>query len=408
MADVILSPTIIAKEALMQLDNALVMGNNVHRDYETEFTEQKIGSSVTIRKPVQFSVTDGATLDLQDTQEGSLTLSVDQRKHIAFDFPSVDLTLKIDMFSERYIKPAMIRLANQVDSDLLALYKQVPNWSGTAGQTINSFADWSVGLERLDEFAVPNDGNRVGMVTPTDYYGLANSFTGSFVERIAAGAVEKAKLPMIGGSDVFMAQNVQTHTVGAHGGTPLVRGASQETTYALSLTTDTQTFNTDGWTTNSGLKEGDVFTISGVYAVNPVTKATLTFLKQFRITANATTNTTSSNNTTLTISPAIITSGPYQNVSASPANDTAITMVGTASTGYRQNLLFHKNAFALVTVPLKAPASAKSSRQSYKGLSVRYVTDYDITNDREIYRFDILYGVKAINPMLATRISGTA
>lgn len=408
MADVILSPTIIAKEALVQLDNALVMGNQVHRDYETEFTEQKIGSSVTIRKPVQFSVSDGATLDLQDTQEGSLTLSVDKRKHVAFDFPSVDLTLKIDMFSERYIKPAMIQLANQVDVDLLALYKQVPNWAGTAGQTINSFADWSVGLERLDEFAVPNDGNRVGMVTPTDYYGLANSFTGSYVERIAQGAIEKAKLPMIGGSDVFMAQNVQTHTVGAHGGTPLVRGASQETTYALSLTTDTQTFNTDGWTTNSGLKEGDVFTISGVYAVNPITKATLTFLKQFRITANATTNTSSASNTTLTIAPAIITSGPYQNVSASPANDTAITMVGTASTGYRQNMLFHKNAFALVTVPLKAPASAKSSRQSYKGLSVRYVTDYDITNDREIYRFDVLYGVKCIDPRMATRISGTA
>lgn len=407
MADVILSPTVIAKEALVQLDNALVMGNQVHRDYETEFTEQKVGSSVTIRKPVQFSVSDGATLDLQDTQEGSLTLSVDKRKHVAFDFPSVDLTLKIDMFSERYIKPAMIQLANQVDVDLLALYKQVPSWVGTAGQTINSFSDWSVGLERLDEFAVPNDGNRTGMVTPTDYYGLANSFTGSFVEKIAQGAIEKARLPMLGGSDVYMAQNVQTHTVGAHGGTPLVRGAAQETTYALSLTTDTQTFNCDGWTTNSGLKEGDVFTISGVYAVNPITKATLTFLRQFRITANVTTNTVSSNNTTLTISPAIILTGPYQNVSASPANDTAITMIGTASTGYRQNMLFHKNAFALVTVPLKAPASAKSSRQSYKGLSVRYVTDYDITNDREIYRFDVLYGVKAIDPRLATRISGT-
>jgi hypothetical protein len=408
MADSILTPTVIAKEALMQLDNALVMGNQVHRDYETEFTEQKIGSSVTIRKPVQFSVSDGATLDLQDTQEGSLTLSVDKRKHVAFDFPSVDLTLKIDMFSERYIKPAMIQLANQVDSDLLALYKQVPNWVGTAGQTINSFSDWSVGLERLDEFAVPNDGNRVGMVTPTDYYGLANSFTGSYVERIAQGAIEKARLPMIGGSDVFMAQNVQTHTVGAHGGTPLIRGASQSTTYASSLTTDTMDLATDGWTTNSGLKEGDVFTISGVYAVNPVTKATLNFLRQFRITANVTTNVSAASATTLSISPAIITSGPYQNVSAAPANDTAITMIGTASTGYRQNMLFHKNAFALVTVPLKAPASAKSARQTYKGLSVRYVTDYDITNDREIYRFDVLYGVKTIDPRLATRISGTA
>lgn len=408
MADSILTPTIIAKEALMQLDNALVMGNQVHRDYETEFTEQKIGSSVTIRKPVQLSVTDGATLDLQDTQEGSLTLSVDKRKHVAFDFPTVDLTLKIEQFGERYIKPAMIQLANQIDVDLLALYKQVPNWVGTAGQTINSFSDWSKGLERLDEFAVPNDGNRTGIVTPTDFYGLANSFTGAYVERIAAGAIEKAKLPMLGNSDVYMGQNVQTHTVGAHGGTPLIRGASQSTTYASSLTSDTMTLNTDGWTTNSSLKEGDIFTISGVYAVNPVTKATLDFLRQFRIVSTITTNTSAASNTTLTISPAIITSGPYQTVSAVPADDTAITMVGSASTGYRQNMVFHKNAFALVTVPLKAPASAKSARQSYKGLNVRYVTDYDITNDREIYRFDVLYGVKCIDPRMATRISGTA
>lgn len=406
MADTILTPTVIAKEALVQLDNALVMGNQVYRDYETEFTEQKIGSSVTIRKPVQFSVTDGATLSLQDTEEGSLTLSVDKRKHVGFDFPTVDLTLKIDSFSERYIKPAMIQLANQVDRDLLALYKQVPSWVGVPGNTIDAFSDWSVGLQRLDEFAVPNDGNRMGIVTPTDWYGLANSFTGSYVERIAAGAIEKARLPMLGGSDVYMGQNVATHTVGTKAGTPLINGANQNVTYASSLTTNTQSLITDGWTASSAiLKEGDVFTIANVNAVNPVTKATLNFARQFRVVSDISAD--GSGNATLTISPAIITSGPYQTVDAAPADNAAITVVGTASTNYRQNMLFHKNAFALCMVPLKEPANAKTSRQSYKGLSVRYVTDYDITNDREIYRFDILYGVKAIDDRLATRISGT-
>ena len=407
MADTILTPTVIAKEALVQLDNNLVMGNQVYRDYEKEFTEQKIGSSVTIRKPVQFSVTDGATLNLQDTEEGSLTLNVDKRKHIAFDFPTVDLTLKIEQFSERYIKPAMIQLANQVDVDLLGLYKQVPNWVGTPGQTINSFSDWSVGLERMDEFAVPNDGQRSGVVTPTDWYALANSFTGAYVERIAASAIEKAKLPMLGNSDVYAAQNVSNHSVGTKSGTPLVNGASQSVTYAASLTTDTQSLITDGWgNSETVLKEGDVFTLAGVFAVNPVTKATLGFLRQFRATADVTSN--GSGQATFTISPAIITSGPYQNVSAAPADNAAITVLGTASTAYRQNMLFHKNAFALCMVPLKEPAAAKTARQSYKGLSVRYVTDYDITNDREIYRFDILYGVKCIDPRMATRISGTA
>jgi hypothetical protein len=406
MADVILTPTVIAKEALVQLDNALGMASQVHRDHEKEFGETKIGSSVTIRKPVQFTVTDGATLNLQDTEEGSLTLSVDKRKHVAFDFPTVDLTLKIDDFSNRYIKGAMIQLANQVDTDLLSLYKQIPNWVGSPGNTIDSFSDWSKGLERLDEFAVPNDGMRSGVVTPTDFYGLANSFTGSYVERIAAGAIEKAKLPMLGGSDVFMAQNVANHTVGTKAGTPLVNGASQVSTYASTLTTDVQNLITDGWTASSAiLKEGDVFTIANVFAVNPVTKATLGFLKQFRVVADISAD--GGGNATVSISPAIITSGPYQSVNAAPADNAAITVLGTASTAYRQNMLFHKNAFALAMVPLKEPSNAKASRQSYKGLSVRYVTDYDITNDREIYRFDILYGVKAIDPRLATRISGT-
>jgi len=140
-----------------------------------------------------------------------------------------------------------------------------------------------------------------------------------------------------------------------------------------------------------------------------VTKQTLDFLQQFTVMSDATTNASEGSATSVVVSPPIVTSGPYQTVSAAPADDAVITPLGTASTNYRQNLVFHKNAFALVMVPMVLPSGASmAARESANGFSVRMVQDYDITNDKESYRFDILYGVKAIDPRLATRMSGSA
>ncbi|MND84949.1 P22 coat protein [compost metagenome] len=150
-----------------------------------------------------------------------------------------------------------------------------------------------------------------------------------------------------------------------------------------------------------------MFTIAGVYAVNSVTKATLPFLRQFSVVSDADSG-ASTGPATLTITPPIITSGAQQTCSAAPADNAAITVLGTGGTGYRQNLVFHKNAFALVTVPMEAPQGAVNvSRQSYKGINVRLVPYYDGTNDISKWRLDVLYGVKAIDPRLATRLSGT-
>ena len=207
-----------------------------------------------------------------------------------------------------------------------------------------------------------------------------------------------------------MAQNVPTHTVGVATGTPLVNGGSQVSTYVSVKDTMTQTLNTDGWTnsTTGILKAGDVFTIANVYAVNPITKATLPFLKQFTVTADANSG-ASTGPSALTIYPAIIDSGAFKNVSAAPADNAAITVLGTGGTGYRQNLAFHKNAFALAMVPMIAPPGAVDvSRQSYKGTSVRLIPYYTGTSDTSAWRLDILYGTKAIDPRLATRFSGTA
>ena len=191
-------------------------------------------------------------------------------------------------------------------------------------------------------------------------------------------------------------------------GTPLTNGAAQETTYALSKTTNTASLITDGWTndTTGILLAGDVFTIADVFAVNPVSKDTQDFLQQFVVTADANSG-ASTGPATLTISPAPILTGPYQNISATIADGAAIVVVGTGATIYPQNLAFHRNAFALVMIPLEMPDGANfKARESKDGISIRVIKAYDIINSTDIIRLDILYGVKSIYPDLACRVTG--
>lgn len=303
----------------------------------------------------------------------------------------------------------MVQLANQIDRDVMALYADVPSWVGTPGQTINSYVDFAAGPQRMDELANPTD-DRSAVLSPADHWGLLGSQTSLYIQDAAKGAYRQGSLGMIGGVDTYMSQNVPVHTVGVATGTPKVDGANQNTAYSASKDTGTQSLVTKGWTNSIAgiLKKGDVFTIDGVYAVNPVTKATLAFLRQFVVTADANSGATTGP-ATLIISPAIITSGAFQTCSAAPADSANITVLGTGGTGYRQNLMFNRNAFALVSVPLVSPPGAVDvSRQSYKGTNVRVIPVYDGTNDISSWRLDVLYGVKTIDPRLAHRASGAA
>lgn len=413
MANSTLNIDVIAKECLMILDNEMVMPKKVHRGLEKEFGNAmngyQSGDTVTIKRPTDFTVRDGKTASSQDVVEGSTSITVNKQKGIDFEFDSKELTLDIKDLSERVIKPAMVQLANQVDSDVMDLYKQVPSWVGTPGQTINAFTDFSKAPERLDELAVPQ-ADRCSVLSPSDHWGLAGSQTALYMQNVASNAYRKGQIGDIGGVDTYMSQNVPTHTVGVATGTPLVKGASQVSTYTAVKDTMTQTLNTDGWTnsTTGILKAGDVITIAGVFAVNPVTKASTDFLREFTVVADANSG-ASTGPAALTVYPAIIIDGAFQNCSTTPADNAAITVKGTGGVGYRQNMAFHKNAFALAMVPLQKPNDGRpSSRQSYKGTSVRLVPYYDGASDANKWRLDILYGVKAIDPRLATRISGTA
>ena len=413
MANTVLTQAIIAKAAVRILDNELVAAGLVHRAYEDEFATAvnglKKGETISIRKPAQFTVRDGAVASSQDVVEGKTSITVDKQRGVDFEFTSKDLTLSIGELAERVIKPAMITLANDLDREVLALAKKVPNYVGTPGTVMGSFAAMSRVAERFDVTAVPSDG-RSAILSPADHWGIAGSQTALYMQQMAQSAYRKGSIGEIAGIATHMSQNVVTHTTGTKAGTPLVNGGAQGVAYSAVKDTAAvggiQSLITDGWTASSAiLAAGDVFTIAGVYAVNPVTKATLTHLQQFVVQADVSAN--GSGQATLSITPAIITSGAFQTVSAAPADNAVITVLGSASTGYAQNVAFHKNAFALAVVPMEKPEGAvRCARESYKGLNVRLIPFYDGTNDISKWRLDVLFGVKALDERLACRIAG--
>jgi len=414
MANTVVTPSMIAKEALFQLENNLVFGNLSYRAYEKEFSGGQ-GSTVSIRKPVKFYTADGATRVNQDVEEKTTNVVVDQRKHVSWKFATQDLTLSIESYSERYIKPAMVTLANTIDKAGATLYRSVWNSVGTPGTTPATFAAVASAAQRLDEMAVPTDMRRMA-VNPAARYAIAgNQTTLNAVGDKSKTAYQRAEVGEVAMFEMFSTQNIVNHTVGVATGTPLINGAAQNVTYAAATGSNwSQSLITDGWTnsTTGIVKAGDVFTIAGVYAVNPVPgegttgKTVLPYLQQFTVLADANSGATTGP-ATLTISPPIITSGPFQTVSAAPADNAAMTVLGTGGTSYPQNIGFQQNAFALVTVPLEMPdGAAFKARESANGLSVRVVKDYDIANDEDIIRIDVLYGWKAIYPDLAVRLWG--
>lgn len=416
MANSVQTIDTIATAAVAILDNELVMAKQVYRGLESEFSGNingfEKGDTVSMRRPTDFTVREGAVSVNQDIVEAKVALTVDTQLGIDFGFTSKELTLDIKELSERVIKPAMVQLANKVDQEVMSLYKFVPNWVGTPGQTINSFADFAKAPERLDELAVPTE--RSAVLSPADHWGLLGSQSALYIQDAAKGAYRQGSLGPIAGVDTYMSQNVPTHTVGVWAGTTIaVDGAvtAASVSYANVKDTMLQTITVDGFSASSpAVAAGDVFEIADAFAVNPVTKAALPFKRQFTVisTANA-----SGNQVDITFYPAMIWSGPFQNVAVKAGvtdlDGKVVTPVGTDSTGYRQNLVFHKNAFALAIVPMVSPPGATEvSRKTYKGTSVRLIPTYDGTNDRSNFRLDLLLGTKAIDPRLATRISGSA
>jgi hypothetical protein len=414
MANTTLTADIVAKAALAVLDNNLDVLDTFHRDVEDEFSNSvngyKPGATVRIRRPADFTIRSGAVMQVQDVIEGRLAFTVDQQKGVDFNFTSSDMTLSVENLTKKVIEPAMIRLVNEIAKDCLSVYyKGTYHWAGTPGQTINSFSDLSKGPERLDEMAVPQE-SRNCILSPTDHWAMLGSQTGLYITDAAKGAYRDGSLGRVAGMKMYSSAIVPTHTTGSRDDTtPITAAASgdQSVSYDTAKNTWTQDLVTTGFDNATTLTEGDVFTIADLYMVNPVTKQATNILQPFVVNAAYTLDSTD----TINISPPIITSGPHQTVALSTGTfaSNALVNFGTASTGYKQNLCYHKNAYGLAFVPMEMPAGAVNpARRSLNGISVRVIPAYDALNDVSAWRLDVLYGRKVIDPRLATRLSGTA
>lgn len=389
----LLTPSLITKETLVLLENNLVAAAKVNRQFENQF--MKIGSTLTVRKPNKFTVSSGPGLQIQNVVEPSTSITISNQKHVDFQFSSQDLTLTIEEFSERYLKPAAAALANRLDYDVLTNFNQLFNSVGTPGTVPNAFSSLAAVGQRMDEGSVPQDG-RTLILNPAAYWSIATALTANiFVQSVAEPAF-KGFLARLANMDIYLDQNIQGQTVGAHGGTPVINGAGQTGS----------TIVTNGWTASvSGLLNvGDVIRIAGVFAINPQNRESTQAQQDFVITQTA--NSDAGGNATLSIYPAITTSGAYQTVSGAPANLASITVRGTASTTYAQNVGFVRDAFGLVTVPMELPQGVDfAAREMYKGISMRIVRAYDINNDVMPVRVDILYGTTTFYPELGVRLT---
>lgn len=392
----LLTPQQITREALRILHQKLTFIGNINRQYDDSFAKSgaKIGDTLKIRLPNQFTVRSGATLSAQNVTETNTSITVGTQKGVDMNFSSVDLTLKLDDFSSRILEPAMAVLASALESDAVSMYKDVYQQVGTAGTTPNALLTYLQARARLNNSLAPMDNNRTAHLSPLATATIVDALKGLFQDSSAIKEqYREGAMGRTAGFDWYENTLVPTHTNGDTVAGVQVNGATQTgSTLNIKQVANTNLF-----------KYGTVFTIAGVFEVHPETKVVTSRLQQFAVAADATmTGATGS----ITISPAIVTSGATQNVGASPADSAALTFVGSASTGYEQELCFHRDAFAFATADLVMPKGVDfAAREVYDGVSMRIVRAYDINNDAFPCRIDVLYGYKSIRPQLACRVT---
>lgn len=398
MANTLLTPDMITREALRILHQKLNFIGTINRQYDDSFAKSgaKIGDSLRIRLPNQYTVRSGATLSTQDTTESQVTLQIANQKGVDVNFSSAELTLSLDDFSKRILEPAMAVLAANIEADAMSMYKDIYNQVNNQGQAA-TFAKVLEGAKVLTDNLAPYADRTLNLNT-RDNVDMVDALKGLFnaQDRLSSN-YKQGRLagPFAGFSDIYENTLWPAHTVGTKDGTPLVNGASQTGSSLV----------TDGWTASSAvLKRGDIITIEGVYRVHPETKQSTGVLQQFVVTEDVTAD--GSGNATVKISPSIVTTGAFKNVSGSPADNAQISVAGTASTAHGISMAYHKDAFCFATADLVMPKGVDfAAREVYDGISMRIVRAYDINNDKFPCRIDVLYGYKTIRPQLACRLA---
>ena len=401
MSNTLVTCSIVAKEALPILENMLTFSRNVNRDWEDEYMGNMSrgyapGATINIKKPPRYTYRAGRVSVPQATVETTVPLTLSQGG-TDLNFTSSEMTLSLTRLEDK-IAAAIAPIANEIDRQGLQLahYNTFNALNPTGALPTTQLGGVQIITDanrRLDEMGAPRDGRRALIAGPGLNGALLNTFSGMFNaqgqlnKQYSTGLMQNAF-----GLDQGMDQNVDTHTNGTQNvaGTN-INGAGQ--------TGSNITVVGLGGT----ITRGTVITLPGVFAVNPQSRQSTGVLAQFVVTADCAAAATS-----IPVSPALVTSGAFQNVSASPTTGQPFLIVGAASTAYQTNVAFHKDAFTLAMVPMWAPKGGKGvidvAQETHNGFTVKVTNFYDGVNDNAIWRLDVLFGWAATYPELSTKV----
>jgi hypothetical protein len=402
MANSILTIDMITRKCLEILENNLVITRNVNRQYDDSFAVQgaKIGSTLRIRLPDRALVTNGAALTAQDDDEQFTTLTVDSQKHIGVQFTSAELTMQLDDFAERVLKPRISQLASSIDADVANSFLNVANSVGTPGTTPATSLVLLQAQQKLNENAAVMSP-RYATVNPAANAGLVEGLKGLFNPTDTISRQFKngmMGMGVLGYEEINMSQSIKQFTVGT-------RTATGGTTSAAVTVEGATTIAITGAGNAATVKIGDVFTIAGVFAVNPQTRESTGSLFQFVAAANVTLDGSGAGN--VTVAPMYSAAQALATMDSLPASGAAVVFIGASGVQYPQNLVYHKDAITFATADLLMPQGVDmASRQVHNGISMRIVRQYDINNDRMPCRIDVLYGFGVIRPEMAVRMWG--
>jgi hypothetical protein len=438
MSNNLLNISDITNEALMVLENELMLTAKVNRQYDDKFgiDGAKIGYTVNARRPGRFKGTTGPALNVEDFVETSVPVTLTTQFHVDTQFITSDLLLSMDMFSDRVLKPKIATIANRVDFDgATMMATNVANITGTAGTSPTTVAPFLQAGAWLDSEGVPRDGNRCIVMDQWSMASMAGALTGLFNPQVKIsqqyekGMLGKATL----GFDWYQDQNIITQTFGALGGTPQFSTTGTSSALLTSGWADGGTFQTKGWTASTAVvKVGDVFSAANVNAVNPQNrsavgngKARFFVVRPFvgtpsngafvpvtdsaGVVIGGTYTSDAGGLLQLQVSSAVISAGQFQNVTAAPANSANLTFFAGSAAVSPQNLAFHRDAFTLVSADLPLPGGVDmAARASHKdiGMSLRVVRQYTINNDALPTRIDVLYGWAPLYREMAVRVAG--
>lgn len=402
MSNVLVTSSLVAKEALAILQNMLGFAKNVNRDYQSEFTSTsgyQPGQTINIKRPPRYTYRAGRVSVPQATVETTVPLTLSQGG-TDLNFTSLERTLSVGQFEQK-MQAAVAAVVNEIDRQGLDMARRtVYNAVGTVGTLPTTQAAalqiLTQGQQKLDEMAAPRDRMRSIVVNPAMNASIVQGLAGLFNNSSAIGKQYQSGMFVDGlGLNVAMDQNVSRHTNGTQPTGPTanaVNGAGQSgATITVNAAAITGT-----------ITAGSIITFAGVNSVNPQSRQDTGSLQQFVVTANVAASATS-----IPVSPALVTSGAFQNVTASPANNAALTVLGAASAAYDTNIMYHKDAFTLAMVPMFEPpagSGAKVTQMSDDGFTVKVTQFYDGINDNNLMRLDVLFGWAATYPELATKV----